>query len=156
MVIRTAQEADLPQLLEIYDRLYDMLTGEYGYPFEFSREQNERTLAVQIKSKLCRVLVAQEEQELCGFAHGSISRLDRRVTYKGAKTIGRVDDIYVEPEKRGGGLAAQLMAGLEEWFRQEEVQVVESYILSKNGQSLAFHEKCGFEPASYRVLKDLS
>lgn len=154
-LIREAQEEDIPSLLDFYDSLYDLLTGEYGYPFTFHREENEKFLPVQIKSRFCCLYVAEDDQQLIGFVHGSIAKLERRLTYQGQKAIGRIDDIYVNAEKRGLGVAEMLLKAAEEWFLSEEITMVESYILCENLRSLGFHEKHGYERTTYRLLKEM-
>jgi ribosomal protein S18 acetylase RimI-like enzyme len=155
MLIRKAEERDLTQLLELYDSLYDILIHNYGFPFDFSREENEAVLRVQLKSRLCCIFVAEEGETLLGFVHGSVVKLDRRLSYQGQSAIARIDDVYVRPETRGGGLARTLMDAAEDWFRSEELPVAESYILDGNQQSLRFHEKRGYETIAKRTVKRL-
>lgn len=155
MIIRRAEERDLEQLLDLYDRLYDILIHEYGFPFDFSRAENAAVLTVQIKSRLFCIFVAEENEKLNGFVHGSISKLDRRLSYNGQKAIARIDDVYVSPEARGNGAASALMQEAEAWFRSEEVVVAESYIVSGNQQSMRFHNKRGYEAIASRTFKKL-
>lgn len=155
MLIQKAEERDLDALLDLYDRLYEILTDEYGYPFTLSREDNREVLSVQIKSRLCLILVALEGERPIGFVHASVSKLDRRLSYKGEKAIGRIDDIYVDDAERGTGTAQALIKAAEEWFREGEISFVESYILRENGRSMRFHEKCGFSNISSRFCKKL-
>ncbi|MGI5985529.1 MAG: GNAT family N-acetyltransferase, partial [Oscillospiraceae bacterium] len=146
---------DMESLLDMYDKMYEILCGEYGYPFELSRTDNREVLAVQMRSKLCKVLVAEDNGSLVGFVHTSISKLDRRFTFKGQRVIGRIDDIYVSGEARGSGLAQDLLEKAEEWLREEGIEIVESYILDRNERSLRFHQKDGFQILSKRTYKVL-
>ncbi|MGI5970766.1 MAG: GNAT family N-acetyltransferase [Oscillospiraceae bacterium] len=155
VIIRKAGEQDLRSLLDMYDELYRILIGEYGFPFEFSREENRGALTVQLRSKLVNILVAELNGEVIGFVHASISRLDRRLSRGDLKAIGRIDDIYVRGRFRGSGAARELLEGAEAWFRAEEVDMVESYILDKNAESRRFHEKNGYKPMSVRMYKTL-
>lgn len=155
MIIRRAEERDLEPLLDLYDQLYDILIREHGFPFAFSRDENRTVLSIQIKSRLCCIFVAEQDNALLGFVHGSISKLDRRLTYQGEKVIARIDDVYVSPETRGTGVANALMQEAEAWFRSEEVAGIESYIVSGNQQSLRFHEKRGFATVASRTIKPL-
>lgn len=155
MIIRRAEERDLEPLLDLYDQLYDILIREHGFPFAFSRDENRAVLSIQIKSRLCCIFVAEQDNALLGFVHGSISKLDRRLTYQGEKVIARIDDVYVSPETRGTGVANALMQEAEAWFRSEEVAGVESYIVSGNQQSLRFHQKRGYEIIASRTIKPL-
>lgn len=155
MIIRRAEERDLEPLLDLYDQLYDILIREHGFPFTFSRDENKAVLSIQIKSRLCCIFVAEQDDALLGFVHGSISKLDRRLSYEGQKAIARIDDVYVSPQTRGTGVANALMQEAEAWFRSEEVAGVESYIVSGNQQSLSFHQKRGFEIIASRTIKQL-
>jgi hypothetical protein len=93
VIIRKAGEQDLRSLLDMYDELYRILIGEYGFPFEFSREENRGALTVQLRSKLVNILVAELNGEVIGFVHASISRLDRWLSRGDLKAIGRIDDM---------------------------------------------------------------
>lgn len=155
VMIRPAQEQDILSLLDLYDALYALLINEYGYPFSFHREENEKMLAVQIKSRFCCLYVAEAEEQLIGFVHGSVSKLERRLTYGDQKIIGRIDDIYVNGEYQGMGVAALLLQAAEDWFSEEGISLVESYILCANPRSLRFHENHGYGAAAYRTLKKL-
>lgn len=155
MIIRRAEEKDLEPLLDLYDQLYDILIREHGFPFAFSRDENKAVLSIQIRSKLCCIFVAEQDDGLVGFVHGSISKLDRRLSYEGQKAIARIDDVYVSPETRGSGVADALMQEAEAWFRSEEIAGVESYIVSGNQQSLRFHQKRGFATIASRTIKPL-
>jgi ribosomal protein S18 acetylase RimI-like enzyme len=159
MNIRRATQTDLTQLLDmydcLYDGLYDILIGEYGYPFSFSREANAEVLAVRLKSKLFGIFVAEENGALAGFVHGSVTKLDRRLSFEGQNSIARIDEIYVKDEYRGSGAAAALLGAAEDWFAQSGVSIVESYILSENFSSIRFHEKLGYKTTTVRMIKRL-
>lgn len=155
VMIRPAQDRDMESLLDLYDALYDLLIDEYGYPFSFSREENENVLAIQIKSRFCCLYVAEDEGRVIGFVHGTVAKLERRLTYGDQKAIGRIDDIYVRDDYRGSGVAAQLLKTAEDWFSEQELSLVESYILLANPRSLRFHENHAYEPVTYRTLKKL-
>lgn len=155
MIIRKAEEQDIESLLDMYDRLYDILQGEYGYPFKLSRQENQEVLSVRMHSKLCNIIVAEENSLLVGFVHTSISKIDRRFTFNNQKLIGRIDDIYVSEDVRGSGVAQNLLDKAEEWLRKNEIEVIESYIIERNERSLRFHQKGGFEVLSLRTYKTL-
>ena len=155
MIIRKAEQQDIDSLLDMYDRLYDILQGEYGYPFRLSRQENREVLSIRLHSKLCNIIVAEDNNILVGFVHTSISKIDRRFTFKNQKLIGRIDDIYVNEYVRGLGVAQNLLDKAEEWLREKDIEVIESYILERNERSLRFHQKGGYQVLSLRTYKVL-
>ena len=156
MTIRQACEAELERILDMYDAMHAVLTGEYGYPFALERERNAEFMRAQIKSKMARVLVAEAAGgELVGFLHGTISRGDRRYTLGGESTAGRVEAVYAEEGARGTGAADALMDAAEQWFRAEGVTIAEAYIVRGNERSTRFHARHGFEEIATRVVKQI-
>ncbi|MEG1633449.1 MAG: GNAT family N-acetyltransferase [Oscillospiraceae bacterium] len=152
--IRPAAEGDIDALLALYGSLYDTLRG-FGLPFELSPHELRQILAVMVKSKLCRLLIAEENGETLGFISAAVTRMDRKLRFEGGNLIGTVNDICVSPACRGTGLAARLLSEAEDWFRASGAAVAECDILCGNLPAQGFWRKQGYTElalVSYKVL----
>lgn len=66
-----------------------------------------------------------------------------------------LEDLYVEPTWRGTGLAAALVAQVEEWARANGVDAIQLYTTASNARALAFYDKTGFVPAQLILRKHI-
>lgn len=64
-----------------------------------------------------------------------------------------LEDVYVEPAWRGTGLAAALVARVEDWARATGVDTIQLYATASNTRALAFYAKEGFRPAQLILRK---
>ena len=154
MLIRTARESDLDALAGLYKDLYDTLDG-FGLPFSLDSSSIKDILSVILRSKLCRILVAENEGAVCGFLTAGISRMDRKLKYLGESTIGMIHDVYIAPEHRKKRIAAQMLNEAEAWFRDNGVKIIECNILMENHVSAAFFNKNGYKELARIVYKEL-
>jgi len=67
-----------------------------------------------------------------------------------------LEDVYIEPAWRGTGLAAALVARVEEWARATGVDTVQLYVTASNARALAFYDKEGFHPAQLILRKHVA
>jgi ribosomal protein S18 acetylase RimI-like enzyme len=140
MQIRKAELSDFDALLEQYRELYALL-GRMGLPFDLDIEGLKSGLNVMLQSNMFFLAVAEEQGSLCGFAAAGISRMDRKLSYEGGKTLGIIHDICVQPSCRGRGVADMLLSAAEAWLRECGVTIVECDILTENEPSLKFFAK---------------
>ena len=152
--IRLANESDLDTLVRLYSNLYNTLDG-YGLPFSLDSDNIRDILAVMLKSKLCCIVVAQYEDTVCGFLSAGIVCMDRKLKFKGENVIGKIHDIYVDPEYREKHTATQMLEKVEAWFRDNGVKIIESDILVDNNVSAAFFGKNGYKELARNVYKEL-
>jgi len=67
-----------------------------------------------------------------------------------------LEDVYIEPAWRGTGLAAALVARVEEWARATGVDTVQLYVTASNARALAFYDKEAFHPAQLILRKHVA
>ena len=70
--------------------------------------------------------------------------------------FGFVEDAYVEPEYRGGGLAQAMLERTEAWCRSKRIDLLRLNVHAKNDLGVRFWQKSGFEPMMHIVTKTLS
>lgn len=95
------------------------------------------------------VVLAMDEENAVGFAHGSLKFLP---DYLGGHLVGSITHVFVSDEKRKTGLGENLVKILEEWFRDKKVHSIELQVIAGNAGGKAFWEKLGYleELTQYR------
>lgn len=89
------------------------------------------------------VLVAIVTNEIAGYASG----YTRTESDKALAKRGFVEDWFVHDEFRGRGIGGLLLTELENHFREQECQVVESATWAFNTKAIEQHRKYGYEDA---------
>ena len=139
-MIRIAEKADLPAILDIYAPyiLTSTATFEYDVP-------SPEAFAARFDEITTRFpwLVWEEDGEILGYAYASPPYT--RAAYAWCAE----PSVYLRPEARGRGLGKKLYAALEEILRCQGYQVLYALITEENEGSLRFHERCGY---AFRVL----
>jgi len=139
LVIRPAQETDLPRLTEIYN----YYIRETAITFEvepYSVEQRRPWLAQFGATGCYRILVAEREGSAVGWANSQ--RFRERAAY--APTIE--SSIYLDPAARGQRIGTKLYEALFELLRAEDLHRAIGGITLPNEASVALHRKLGFTP----------
>lgn len=88
-----------------------------------------------------RLCVALKDDEVIGFAHGAVKLL---AEHQGGGRVGHVSHVHVSPAHRRSGIARDLVASLDVWFRAKEVESTEITIVVGNAQAQAFWERLGY------------
>ena len=137
MVIRIAEERDVPYLLDIYN--YEVLHGNATF------DLNPRTLADRMdwfyehNVGNHSLIVAEENGRAVGYA--SLSAYRVKEAYAATVELS----VYVDKEYRKRGIARRLMIEILELARQDErIHTVVSVITGGNTASIHLHEELGF------------
>ncbi|OZI08456.1 GNAT family N-acetyltransferase [Siphonobacter sp. BAB-5385] len=110
--------------------------------FEEEWENYQRLLTA--RDEIC--YLAKEGPDYIGFIH-----LNLRTDYvEGAShsPVAYVEGLYVKPEFQHQGIGRLLMQAGENWAREKNCLEVASDTELDNRESLAFHQKLGFEEAN--------
>lgn len=154
MIIRPATQEDIEALLPMYEKMYGSLFS-FGLPFKLDNEELPKVLSVTIKSKLCYLGLAEEDGNLLGYVQASIAKLDRKLDHDGDKSIGIINDVFVEDEARGRGLASTLCERAENWMRECGITLSQAQVLCKNKPARAFWNNRGYDDLHITVCKTL-
>jgi phosphinothricin acetyltransferase len=136
MHLRPASEADLPQILAIYNEAVRNTTASYDY--------TAQTLAVreawfaQKQAQSLPVLVMAREEEILGFGSYGPFRPWDGYQY----TVEH--SLYVHPSYRRQGIGKALLAALIEVAFQQQVHVMVAGIDAENQGSIVLHKQFGF------------
>jgi len=68
---------------------------------------------------------------------------------------GYINNLYLTPEKRGLGLAGELMAQADAFFRTRRIRRVRLTVTSSNERAAALYERSGFSTTRWEMEKDI-
>lgn len=137
MQIRIAQEADLPELCEIYNYEVEHTTVTFDLNPKTVEERRGWFDAHNVGNH--PLIVAEVDGKVAGYACLSPYRLLE--AYKETVELS----VYVERHHRGQGIAKALMQEILEQARQrDDIHSVISVITGDNQVSIHLHEQFGF------------
>ena len=134
-MIRIAQLADVPEILEIYAPYVLQSTATFEYDVPCRREFTQRFKAITAQFPW---LVWEGEGQILGYAYASPPFQRAAYSWCAEATV------YLRPQARGTGIAKALYSALEAILRQQGYQVVYALICGENLPSVRFHEKMGY------------
>lgn len=134
-MIRIAQLADIPEILEIYAPyvLHSTATFEYDVPCRREFTRRFETITAQFPW-----LIWEAEGKILGYAYASPPFQRAAYSWCAEATV------YLRPQAQGRGIALALYTALEVILKQQGYQVVYALICGENTPSLRFHEKMGY------------
>ena len=134
-MIRLANEADIPAILDIYGPyvLDTAISFEYSVPTLEDFTARFRSITAQFPW-----LVWEEDGVVLGYAYGSLPF--GRAAYRWVSACS----IYLAPQARGKGIGTLLYTALEKILKAQGYRKTYAIITSDNPGSIAFHEKRGF------------
>ena len=110
-----------------------------------------RFLADLARNSHAFVFVATVGDRIVGFVSGELR--EGSPTFL-PKTWASVDDVFVEPDHRNGGIGRALIASVEGWARQKGADGVSLQVAAANARGRKFYEDLGFREISvYEVLE---
>lgn len=136
MIIRNAEERDLPELLTIYN--YEVLNGVATLDLH-EKTLQDRQKWFQAHTGSHRIIVAEIDGKAVGYA--SLSPYREKEAYKSTVELS----IYVDVDFRQRGIAKALMGEILEIARNDKsLHTVVSVITSGNEASEKLHKDFGF------------
>jgi ribosomal protein S18 acetylase RimI-like enzyme len=163
MELRTASRSDLTAIRGVAEASlaasYDHTLGEelreqavetwYGERQSLTCEGAEASaaggLAETIDDEETTVVVAEADDEMIGFAQGSL--------VEGADLVGRIEWIHVHPDHRGSGVGSRLLDRIEAELASVGADRIEGRVLDANRAGKTFYEQRGYEAGSTRELR---
>jgi phosphinothricin acetyltransferase len=136
MIIRSAEEADLPTVKAIYD--HQVLTSAATFDLEPPPVDYWRTRLTSTETG-DHLLVAVEDGAVLGYAYSASYRA------RPAYSRTRETSVYLAAEAAGRGVGRALYDELLGRLRTDGVHTVLAVIATPNPASEALHRACGFE-----------
>ena len=139
---RPATVADVARLAELCRQMLAEI-GEFrgGQLFavrEARPDPIEESLGKDLATGDRTVWVGTIDDVVVGYGVGRTEKL------RDGRTLGRVEDLYVEPEARAIGVGETVMDALLNWFRQRGAFSVDAYALPGDRGTKNFFEESGF------------
>ena len=134
--IRTATEADLPQILDIYNDVILNTTAVYNYDTHTLQMRQE--WFAQKQQQGFPVFVAEEENTIVGFSTYGPFRAWQAYQY----TVE--NSVYVKADCRGKGIAKLLMQPVIDAATAAGKHTIVAGIDATNKASIRLHEQFGF------------
>jgi GNAT superfamily N-acetyltransferase len=148
-IIRPARVEDVPVILQL---IRDLATYERA-PNEVTATKQQLVDVLFGERPAAEVLLAFEEQSPVGFAvffHNFSTWLGRPGLY--------LEDLFVEPEKRGKGYGRALLVELAKIARDRECGRMEWAVLNWNEPAIKFYRSLGAKPMDewtvFRLTRD--
>ena len=135
--IKTCGEAQLPEMLEMFNEAIVNTTSVYDYQLRTMDFMTEWYQA-KIKGKYPLIGLFNNQDELLGF--GTYGPFRSRPAYK----YSVEHSIYVRHDMRGKGYGKILLNEIIQRATQDDYHVLVGGIDSANEISIRFHEKMGF------------
>jgi len=140
-VIRSAQTADADAITRIYNHYIEHSTATFA---------EEPVTAAEIVRRIERVLadglpwlVAEDAGQVVGYTYATKWR--ERTAYRFSVEC----TVYLDPERKGRGVGSQLYQELLSVLRARGVHSVIGGIALPNDESIALHEKFGFQKTAH-------
>jgi len=132
-VIRPATAEDLPLVRELWQAFNEEIPDE---PWrEDDLAEDLAWLEHAIRDEI--VLLADED----GLA----------VAQRKGERLGFLDVVYVRPEARRSGLAAELVREVAAQMRERGVEMLELEVLASNAEARAIYDRWGFKPVELKL-----
>jgi len=137
MIIRTAKEKDMPELLDIYN--YEVEHGLATFDLN-PKTMEERLLWFRAHNVGNHpLIVAEEDGKAVGYA--SLSSYRDKEAYAATVELS----IYIAPDYRRRGIAGELASDILKTAKErEDIHTVISVITGGNEASIRLHERLGF------------
>ena len=136
--VRSFRADDIEALTSIYNWYIDQTTITFDIsPYTVS-ERRERWMSHYAETGRHRLLVAEIDRQIVGYASSSQLRV------KAAYDTSVEASIYISHKKRGLGIGSLLYEVLFAQLRQEDVHRIYAGVTLPNEASLSFHQKFGF------------
>ena len=154
MILRKLTESDYPTFLELYrqlDEFHVQARPDYFVHRDeiYPREHYVHTIA----NPICLALGAFDDSgRLLGFVEATLWNESGMV--KTVKTVC-LDNIYVSPASRRGGIAGKLFAKVERWAKEQGAIRLDLHTWDFNKGAIAMYRAMGMTPLRYVFEKKL-
>ncbi len=135
LLIRTAEEEDIPMILEFVLEL-----AEYEGAKDQIRSTEEGLREALFTRKVADALIAELEGEPIGFAIWAYSFS----TFTGKPTL-YIDDLYVREQYRGRGIGSRLFSFIAEVACKKDCGRMDWYCMNSNVSGMKYYHNMGAE-----------
>jgi ribosomal protein S18 acetylase RimI-like enzyme len=152
MNIRKARVQDVAAIYDLNQQLnhYHIQFDNYwalNDP-QIIQEKRRQYFAKQIRRRHAIVLIAEEQETIVGYIHGSLRTIPPMFRIQ---TIGHLHSAYVMQAYQRKGVGQQLTEALIDWFQSKQIEYIEVSSDINNTLSINAWKKYGFQPAMIKL-----
>ncbi len=140
IVIREAVEEDFARITEIYSYYVRETTITFEYIPPTIEEMIERFQGIRMRFPY---LVVEENKKVVGYAYASVFKARAAYDWCAETTI------YLDVEMKAKGIGSLLYGELIQRLKAQNITNLNACITLGNPQSIAFHEKIGYEKVAH-------
>lgn len=157
--IRSAQRADLPAILVMFQQLLDHhrtfaeASDDFPKKIAFFQENLREIIRKTIDDENDSIiLVVEINKSIAAFL---AARIEKSPLYfpTRAKKIGVILDIFVQKNFQGMGVGKKLLDEIIVWFKKLDVDLIEVELDSRNKKAEEFYQKSGFWEARKKMRR---
>jgi ribosomal protein S18 acetylase RimI-like enzyme len=154
MKIKKAKIENLNEIVELssssaifHEKLnsYNSLDNKFKDILRSSLEKN-------INSSSDLILIAEEDNVILGYLLAS--KIDRLEMFN-IKNIGLIIDIFIKENNRKKGIGELLVKESFNWFKKENIKIIEISITPENKSALKFWDNLNFKDFSINKYKKI-
>jgi GNAT superfamily N-acetyltransferase len=154
MLVRRASPSDVPELVTLWT---EFMVHHEALDDSLRRRDDaadlwSQYLVSRLDADRTRVLVAEAEQRLVGYAVATISEYPPIYT---ETEYGFIQEIVVHQGRRRRGIGRRLVAAAEAWLDGRGIRRIELKVDVLNEASRAFWQAVGYERNTESLLKKL-
>jgi ribosomal protein S18 acetylase RimI-like enzyme len=159
MLIKEAEESNIPQLVEMTKKFVDfhieIYPPEHKPYMDLAKNYDKKLshfFAKHIKKKKSTVFIAEEQNTIVGYGVVKIEKF-----WEGAKlkNLGLLESIWVEQQYRQKGLGKKIFNQMIEWLKNKKVKHAKIDVASINKAAINWYIKEGFSICNVDMRKKL-
>lgn len=159
-VTRDYENSDKDELLRLYQKF-----GEYFVAIDdlhrcivgarYAESFYEELMNATSKNQGKILVVEGLDHKLVGFSACNITYLTPENTQESVPTVkGRILELFIVEENRGLGIGKKLMQEMEDYLKQNKVDVVNVEVFAPNKSAYNFYKKLGYNNRNYDLIKE--
>jgi len=141
-IFREANLDELSFVLDLYN-FYILNTNVLADHEPITLEELQARLAYQTKRYKTFLVCHETEQNVVGFCF--LTQFRKKPAYDSTAEVG----IYLKPEHTGKKLGPAMIRFLEEYAKQNHIEVIIASISGENSPSIKLFEKMGYEQCAH-------
>ncbi|HUS54366.1 MAG TPA: GNAT family N-acetyltransferase [Thermohalobaculum sp.] len=158
MIVRNARPLDRPTLVRFMAALQEFERGLEANRTPGGEMAEGHLTALEswaAEHPAGGVLVAKIANQLVGFIIFGVDRAMGTYVPEKTRSVGRISDLWVEPDHRGCGVTRALIDAAEARLRGAGLKRVEIYAVAGNANALRLYQALGYGPYEVSLAKRL-
>ena len=156
--IRRACAEDRQSFINLSWAFTQFQAKSFGIPERLSEimapRQQQAVVRLDSQDDIHPVWLAHQGDRAIGYLTAEVYEPDA-ASENEAGPVGFIDEVFVVPEHRGGGIATALMNTAIEWLNEQAIGRVVLHVYSRNEHALQLYERMGFSVFALSLERQL-